>query len=259
VGVAALAAVMALGLASCGSSSSDGTKLTAYFPRTVSLYPSSGVRVLGLPAGKVTKVTVQGTRVRVEFRVSKSVPIPRDVEATIVPFSLIGERYIQLTPAWTTGQPRLADGAVIPMSRTHIPVEPDEALAAVKKFLDTLDPNATGKLIKNLAEDVKGSGASLNAALKGIAGLTGTLADKDDALVSIIDHFDAFTATLRTREGQLGKVMDGFAQTTSLLAQERGQIEALVDNLAGLSTTGLDLVSEHGARLDRDLTILTRV
>jgi phospholipid/cholesterol/gamma-HCH transport system substrate-binding protein len=138
-------------------------------------------------------------------------------------------------------------------------VEPDEALAAVKKFLDTLDPNATGRLIKNLADDLKGNGASLNDALKGVAGLTNTLADKDTELVSIIDHFDAFTATLRTRESQLGKVMDGFAQTTSLLAQERGQIESLVSNLADLSTTGLDLVSEHGARLDKDLTVLTRV
>jgi phospholipid/cholesterol/gamma-HCH transport system substrate-binding protein len=259
VALLAAAGLLAVSLTSCRASSGNSITLTAYFPRTVSLYPSSGVRVLGLPAGKVTKVTVDGERVKVDFRVSASVPVPRDAEATIVPFSLIGERYIQLTPAWKNGEARMADGAVIPMTRTHIPVEPDEALAAVKKFLDTLDPDATGRLIKNLADDVKGNGASLNTALKGVAGLTSTLADKDDELVSIIDHFDAFTSTLRTREAQLGKVMDGFAQTTSLLAQERSQIEALVSNLAGLSTTGFDLVSEHGTRLDRDITVLARV
>ena len=256
---AVAAALVATSLASCGGGSGEGTQVTAYFDRAISLYPSSGVRVLGLPAGKVTDVEVVGARVKVEMTIKESVPIPPDASATIVPLSLIGERYVQLTPAWTEGQPRAKDGMVIPLSRTDIPVEPDEALAAVKKFIDTLDPDATGALVQNLADDLDGNGAGLNRALEGLAGLTTTFADKDQQLVSIIDHFDAFTATLRTKESQLGRVMDGFARTTSLLAEERRQIESLVTGLAGLSTTGLDLVSEHGARLDRDITVLARV
>jgi virulence factor Mce-like protein len=212
-----------------------------------------------LPAGTVDKVTVEGRQVRVDMTIDKSVPVPADAHATLVPLSLIGERYVQLLPAWTNGQPRAQDGMVIPIERTDIPVEPDEALAAVKKLLDTLDPDATGRLVKNLADDLQGSGAGLNKALEGVAGLTTTLAEKDQQLLSIIDHFDAFTATLRTKETQLGKVMDGFARTTSLLAEERRQIESLVGGLAQLSTTGLDLVSRHGVRLERDITVLTRV
>ena len=254
------ASLAALSLTSCGGGGGGGgTEVTAWFDRAISLYPSSSVRVLGLPAGKVNKVTVVGTRVKVDMTIKESVPIPPDARATIVPLSLIGERYVQLTPAWTEGQPRAKDGMVIPLSRTDIPVEPDEALAAVKKFIDTLDPKATGNLVENLAEDLDGSGAGLNQALEGVAGLTTTFAEKDQQLVAIIDHFDNFTATLRTRESQLGRVMDGFAKTTSLLAEERRQIEALVSGLADLSGTGLDLVSEHGAKLDRDITVLARV
>lgn len=257
--VAVVVALTALSLASCGGDSGEGTHITAYFDRAVSLYPSSSVRVLGLPAGKVDKVTVQGTRVRVDLTVKESVPIPADAEATIVPLSLIGERYIQLTPAYKEGDRKAPDGMVIPLSRTNIPVEPDEALAAVKELLDDLDPEATGRLVQNLADDLEGNGANLNKALEGVAGLVDTFADKDEELVQIIDHFDSFTATLRTKEGQLGRVMDGFARTTSLLAEERRQIEALVGGLADLAGTGLDLVSEHGARLERDLVVLTRL
>ena len=255
----AVVAVMALSLTSCGGSSEGGTHITAWFDRAVSLYPSSSVRVLGLPAGKVDDVTVVGRRVRVEMTVKESVPVPADVEATIVPLSLIGERYIQLTPAWKVGDRRAPSEMVIPESRTHIPVEPDEALAAVKHLLDTLDPEATGRLVQNLADDLEGNGANLNKTLEGVAGLVSTFADKDQELVEIIDHFDAFTATLRTRETQLGRVMDGFARTTSLLAEERRQIEALVGGLADLSGVGLDLVSEHGGRLEHDIVVLTRV
>jgi phospholipid/cholesterol/gamma-HCH transport system substrate-binding protein len=257
--LAAVVAVLAVSLSSCSDGSGGGTHITAYFDRAVSLYPASSVRVLGLPAGKVDKVTVQGTRVRVDMTVKESVPIPADAEATIVPLSLIGERYIQLTPAYKNGDRKAPDDMVIPLERTNIPVEPDEALAAVKELLDDLDPEATGRLVQNLADDLKGNGANLNKALEGVAGLVGTFADKDEELVQIIDHFDSFTATLRTKEGQLGRVMDGFARTTSLLAEERRQIEALVGGLADLSQTGLDLVSEHGARLERDITIITRL
>lgn len=259
VGIGLTAALAAGTLASCSSGGGGGYTLSAVFPRTISLYPSSDVRVLGLPAGKVTSVRVEGTNVRVRMRLKKSVPVPADVRATIVPLSLIGERYVQLFPVWTDGVPRARNGDLIPIERTDIPVEPDEALAALKKFLDTLDPQATGNLITNLAGDLGGNGQRLNDALKGTSNLVATLADKDEQLVHLIDHFDRFTQTLRTRESQLGRTMELFATTTDLLAQERRTIESLVANLSSVSTNAYDLVSEHRVRLDRDLTILTRL
>ena len=46
-----------------------GTRtLTADFPRAVSLYEGSDVKILGIAVGKVTKVTPMGTKVRVEMQ-----------------------------------------------------------------------------------------------------------------------------------------------------------------------------------------------
>lgn len=252
-------AAVATALAGCTSGGGGGSyKLTAYFDKAISLYDQSSVRVLGLPAGKVTDVEVEGTQVRVEMSIDRDVPVPADVQATIVPLSLIGERYIQLFPAWVDGQSRAEDGAVIPRERTTIPVEPDEALAAVKEFLDALDPDATGRLIKNLAGDLEGNGQHLNDALRGLGTLTQTFADKDEEIGRIIDQFDDFTATLAVRDRQLARVMQGFAATTGVLAQERKEIESLVAGLAELSTDGLDLVTEHGGRLEGDIEVLAR-
>lgn len=250
-------AVLATLLGACARDD-DGYRVTAYFSRGVSLYAGSDVRVLGLPAGTIDRVSVDGTRVRVDMTVRQDVPIPADVQATLVPLSLIGERYVQLFPAWTEGQERAPAGAVIPLERTSVPVEPDEALAALKEFLDSLDPTATGRLVTNLADDLEGNGQALNDALGGIAELTESLADKDDELLRIIDHFDDFTATLVTREAQLGRVLDSFATTAAVLAEERRNIERLVKALGALSVDGLDLVAEHRVRLQDDLEILTR-
>ena len=252
-----LAAVLGLVALPACSATPDGIELTAYFDKAVSLYEKGDVKILGLSSGKVTEVEVVETRVRVKVRLNEGTKVPADVRATIVPLSLIGERYVQLFPAWTTGEPEAQDGAVIPLERTSIPVEPDEALAALKKFLDTLDPNATGRLVKNLAADLDGNGQRLNDALGQFAQLTATLADKDEQLGRLIENFDKFTATLRTRESQLGKVMDQFAVTTSLLADERETIAKLVKALAQTSSSGLDLISEHGGPLNQDVQTLT--
>lgn len=255
----AVTAVAALAACVPGGGGSSGYEMTAFFDKAVSLYEQSDVKILGLSAGKVNEVEVVGTKVRVRMTIDSDQPVPADVKATIVPLSLIGERYVQLFPAWTQGQPKAEPGAVIPVERTTVPTEPDEALAALKKFLDGLDPNATGRLVQNLADDLDGNGQALNDALRGLADLTGTLAAKDAELVGIIEHFDRFTTTLRTREQRLGQVMDQFATATKVLADERANIGKLVDALSRLSADGLDLVTEHGGRLDRDLTALTRL
>jgi phospholipid/cholesterol/gamma-HCH transport system substrate-binding protein len=261
--VTALVVLAGLALSSCsviggGGGGKDYT-LSAWFPKTIALFPASEVRVLGLPAGKVSKVTALGDRVRVEMKVKNSVPVPADVHATIVPLSLIGERYVQLFPVWTNGQPRAKSGDVIPQERTEVPVEPDEALAALKKFLDSLDPSATGRLVQNAADDLKGNGQTFNDTVANVSTLVGTLADKDQQLGDIIDNFDKFTVVLRTREVELGKVMDSFANLANLLAQERKAIESTVKNLGHVSTDAFDLLSLNRAGLDKDLTQLTRV
>jgi phospholipid/cholesterol/gamma-HCH transport system substrate-binding protein len=197
--------------------------------------------------------------VKVTMNISDDVPIPDDVQAAIVPLSLIGERYVQLFPAWTEGQARVADGHTLDLDDTIVPVEPDEALAALKDFLDSLDPDGLGNLVDNIAEDLAGNGDRLNSALGNLSDLVSTFADEDDELLSLVDNFDRFTQTLVTRESQLGQALDAFATAADVLASERGDIETLVAALARVSEEGLDLVAEHSTQLRRDIEIVTKV
>jgi virulence factor Mce-like protein len=237
----------------------DTYQVVAYFPRAVSVYPSSDVRVLGLEAGEVADVEVEEDRVKVTLSVKSSVPVPADVKAALVPRSLIGERYVQLYPAWRVGDPKADDGHVIELDETVVPVEPDEALAALKEFLDKLDPDGLGTLVGNLADGLEGNGATLGSALGELSDLVATFAEADEDLLSIVDSFDDFTATLTARESQLGDVMDSFATATDVLADERADLEALIGALARLSEDGLDLLAEHSTALRRDIEILTHV
>jgi virulence factor Mce-like protein len=256
----ALSLVVALSVGGLGACSRGGGSytVTAYFTSAISLYKESQVRALGLPAGHVRSVKVIGSKVRVVMSVPNDIPLPKNVEATIIPLSFIGERYVQFFPAWRQGLPKLEHGAVLDVDRTSVPVEPDETLAALKHLLDTIDPQATSKLVHNLAGALDGTGDDLNRALAGLGTITETLGAKSEQVAKIIDNFDRFTATLAGRDQTLGRVLDAFARTTDALAKERASIEALLASLGSLSANGLDLMTEHGARLDKDLTVLGR-
>ena len=58
--------------------------LTAHFPRTVSIYEGSDVRVLGVPVGTVDTVTPSGTDVVVTMSYDAETKIPADAEAVII-------------------------------------------------------------------------------------------------------------------------------------------------------------------------------
>ena len=251
----ALAALVAATVPACGLvGGGDTYQLTAFFDRAVSVFPSSDVRVLGLPAGSVADVEIDGDQVRVDMRIPADIKIPKDATAQIVPQSLIGERYIQISPAFRDGMTAAEDGDVL--EKTVIPVEPDEALAALKEFLDSLDPEGIGDLVTNLEEDLRGNGPALNSALGSLSQLVETFAENDDVLVRIVDSFDRLTATLATREQQLGEVMDAFAEASQVLADERQGIEDLIGGLADLSANGLALVGEHASALRTDIETL---
>ena len=69
--VATVVAMIASGCSLLGGG--GGTyQLVAYFPRAVSLYQSSNVRVLGLPSGTVDKIEVLGDRVKVTMSMASS-------------------------------------------------------------------------------------------------------------------------------------------------------------------------------------------
>ena len=78
-------------------------ELTAYFPRTVALYPGSEVRILGVRVGEVESVTPEGDRVKVTMNYERRYDVPADAKAVIISPAIVGDRFVQLTPAYTDG------------------------------------------------------------------------------------------------------------------------------------------------------------
>ncbi|MCI0346103.1 MAG: MCE family protein [Chloroflexi bacterium] len=247
------------GLSACADPGQGGYRLTAYFPRAVALYEQSRVKVMGVDVGTVRVVEVEPDRVRVEMSIDDDVPLPADVEASIVPLTLIGERNVVLHPPWHPGQPRAGDGDVIPESRTHVPVEPDEALQAITDLARAIDPDAVQRLVTGGAAALSGRGGDLNAALAELGSLAEMLASQDEALLDVAANVHTLAAALNSREAQLGRLLDDFAAATDVLASERDAIGAFLDALVRLTNEGNALLETYEVQLPTDVSRLAEV
>src|SRR3954469_18281017 len=95
-----VAAALVLMLAVVVWPSGDVKTATAYFSRTVHLYPGSDVVVLGVKVGSVSKVEPVGEQVRVTFQYQAKQKVPADVHAIIVEPTIVADRVLQLAPAY---------------------------------------------------------------------------------------------------------------------------------------------------------------
>jgi len=237
--------------------------LTAVFSKTIGLFPSSQVRVLGVSVGRVISVTPQGEDVKVLMRVEKTRKIPADARATIVPISLISDRYVQLFPPYEAG-PVMRTGAVIGTDRTFIPAELDDLLAQLKKLLDAVRSDtpegtaAIGQFINNLAAALKGTGADLSATLGGAGGLSGTVLARSADVDGIVVHLSALLSALSQRRADLIEVNAKLADALGAIAAEHTSLDGALANIDLMTGQLSSLVHDHKAALETDLKTLAK-
>ena len=212
-------------------------QVTAYFTETIGVYPGSTVRVLGVPVGTVTAVQPQGTQVKVTMTVDSGVTVPADAKAVVVAASVVSDRYVQLTPAYTGG-PQLADNAVIPVSRTAVPVEVDQIYTSINRLSQALGPNGLNKngalsgLVKTGAANLTGNGASLHTMITQFGALSKTLGNSSGNLFATITYLQRFTSMLKANDGQVRLAEQQLADVSGFLASDRQDLGAALHELS---------------------------
>jgi phospholipid/cholesterol/gamma-HCH transport system substrate-binding protein len=236
-GAVIVAAALVVGGVLVYHASHKGTQVTAYFSETIGVYPGSTVRVLGVPVGTVDSVQPQGTEVKVTMTVNSGVAVPADATAVVIEPSVVADRYVQLTPAYTSG-PQLTDNAVIPVSRTAVPVEVDQIYTSINRLTQALGPNALNKngalseLIKTGAANLNGNGANLHAMITQFGALSKTLGDNSGNLFATITYLQRFTSMLKANDGQVRLAEQQLASVFGFLAGDRQDLGAALHDLS---------------------------
>ena len=257
----------------------ESRTVTVDFPRTNSLYEGSEVKILGVAVGTVDSLEPRGDVVRATLSYPQDVALPQDVKAVIVSPSIVGDRFVQLAPAYSGGA-ELQDAAVLGPERTEVPVELDEVYGSLDDLAVALGPdgaNADGALsdlLDSSAEQLDGQGAQLNQTIRNFSQLSQTLSNNKDDLFGSVREVSQFVDLLNRNDASVRAFFDSTAQVSEVLEGEREDlaltIEALGDALVEVrrlvrdnreelrgNVQNLQVVAEVLAQHEQDIEELT--
>ena len=243
---------------------STGRTVTGYFTSAVGVFPDNEVLILGVPVGRITSVQPQGPVVKVVMRIDEAVAVPATASAVVVSPSLVAGRGIQLVPAYTTG-PTMADGAVIPLERTAVPLGVDDLARATNELATMLGPNGVNRngalsdLLDVGASNLRGNGQALHDTIGNLAQLSGTLAGSRKELFGTITQLQSFVSTLAANDAQARQFTAQLADVSNLLAGERGDLAATLKQLSLALGEVAAFVQDNRAVLTSNVDRLTEV
>jgi phospholipid/cholesterol/gamma-HCH transport system substrate-binding protein len=237
--------------------------LTAHFPRTISLYEGSDVRVLGVPVGTVETVTPSGTDVVVTMSYDPEVKVPSDATAVIVSPSIVGDRYVQLTPAFEGGEV-LADGATMEIDETAVPLELDQIYDNLDKLNVALGPTGANRngalsdLLEVTADNFGGEGEQFHQTIRDFADFSQTLSDNREEFFGSARALQGFISTLTENDQTVRDFNQSISDVSTVLEGEKEELAATLRTLSTALTQVSTFVRDNRAILGRNIRGLNR-
>ncbi|AJE85877.1 secreted protein [Streptomyces albus] len=265
IGTLVLALLAAGSLAGLGVLDRGGERhLTAYFTRSVGLYEGSDLRILGVRVGSVTGVHPEGRQVRVELAVDAGVKVPAGARAVIVAPSVVADRYVQLTPAWTKG-PQLKDGATLAAARNATPVEVDQLYESVTELSRVLGPEGANKdgalseLLDTGAANLDGNGEAIGDSLEQFGKAAKTLDGSSKDLFATLTQLQRLTTLLKKKDGGVRRAQESLGDVTRFLGDNRNDLSGALRELGKALGKVKTFIDDHRGELKKNVDRLVPV
>lgn len=247
-------AIVIAGIVDLAVSTPSETTITALFATAPGLYPGNQVKILGMPVGEVTKITPGPTYVTVQMEVPSSTPVPADAQALIMAPQVVNDRYVQLNPAYSGG-PKMQSGAVIPVSKTAVPISVDgiiDSLDALSKALGPNGANAHGALsalVASAAHSFGPNGAALHSTLDSLGSALQALSSKSPELTALFDNLGNLSKVASQYTGTYQAFANDLAVVSTELASDDADIGSALSNLQQVLGTLAEFIRTNGAAL----------
>ncbi|MCU1694005.1 MAG: virulence factor Mce family protein [Mycobacterium sp.] len=234
--VLVLALVGGIVVAARSLSKMDRTHIVAYFDNSNGLFRGDEVRILGVPVGAIDAIEPESNRVKISFWVDNAIKVPAEARGAILSPQLVTARALQLTPAYAGG-PVMRNGAVIPQTRTAVPLEWDDLRAQLDKLTAALQPtqpggvSTLGAFINTAAENLRGQGANIRDTIIKMSQAFSILGDHSNDIFSTIKNLSVVVAALHDSSALLRELNGNLASVTALLANDPDEVGHAISDL----------------------------
>jgi phospholipid/cholesterol/gamma-HCH transport system substrate-binding protein len=237
-----------------------GSTYHANFADAAGLKTGDDIRISGVKVGTVTSVELDGAQVLVGMRVDSDLRIGADSRADIKIKTLLGQKYVSLTPE---GTGTLAEA--IPLARTTTPLDVTAAFQGLGERAGDIDTAQLAHAFDTIAETFKDTPDYVHESLRGLRRLSTSVASRDDALQALLDRANGVTQTLAARDTQVAQLINDSNLVLQTVYEQRAVIHRLLVDTTRVSRQLAGLVQDNRAiigpalrNLEKTLTILER-
>lgn len=235
------------------------------FAQAAQIHSGDAVTIAGIKVGAVERVRLAGDHVVVGFTVNRGIPLGADTRAAIKLTTILGSRYLELSPAGSGG---LAD-RTITLAHTQVPYDLQKTLAGATRTLGPVDADRFVDSLTMLNANLDGVAEELPQALHNLQAMADIIADRRDQLGTLLTNTETLTTMLRNQRANLGAlVLQGrdvlreiatrraavqqlFASATALVERTHGilQDEAAVNQMIRDFGEFMKMTADHDALL----------
>jgi phospholipid/cholesterol/gamma-HCH transport system substrate-binding protein len=250
---AALAAVVTVGALSIqGSLLRGGYELVTEFSDAAGLRPGDDIFVAGVRAGTVKSIDIVDDHVEIRLSVYGH-ELPAETRAQIVVRTLTGNRGLELVAEGDFDE-LLADGDLIPMERTDLPVDAPEFGDVSEELLRKADSAALNELLVSLTDVTRGQREEIARLIEGGNRVTAVVNRQEEDLRSLLSSLAEVASVLNSSGDEIIAVIDEFSATLATLREHRAELQRFFEQTNTTAATAADLVGRERAELDRILS-----
>lgn len=231
-----------------------GHTFQAYFAEIAGLRSDAEVHVAGLDVGNVSEVHLEGDRVLVTFSVDKSIPIGDRSEAAIKTQTLLGNKFLEVTPRGNGRQ-----SGPIPLERTTAPYQLTDAIGEVTAAISGLNTGQLSDSLQTLATTFADTPPEVQPALQGVARLSQSLDARDAQLRTLIENANKATTVLASRTDKIVRLVHDTNSLLSELLTQSHALDQISSDISALSAQLSTFVADNRDRFKPALDKLNGV
>ncbi|KQY64140.1 MULTISPECIES: MCE family protein [unclassified Nocardioides] len=204
-----------------------GDSFQAEFKDASGLRKGNMVQVGGIRAGRVQDIELKGDKVLVTFEVDHGVEFGRESRASVQVLNLLGEKYLELTPA---GPGQLDTDDVIPVSRTKAAYDIVGVLGDLTDTTARIDIPQLKQALNTVGSTIESSGPELQAAFTGISRLSQSVAGRDAELQTLLEGSASVSEILDDRRNDVVKLVKNADLVFKELRSRKAAVHRLLVN-----------------------------
>jgi phospholipid/cholesterol/gamma-HCH transport system substrate-binding protein len=254
-----LALLVLLSVATYNKAFDGHVTVAVQTPRTgMQLNVGGDVRMNGAIVGRVSAIeaTDDGARVEVQLDGDDAEEIPVTTTARILPTTLFGQKYVELSSSADPGEGHVEDGDVLRSARGDDPAELTRVLDRLEMVLSSVQPQRLSAVLQAAAYGLDGQGTALGELIEAGGSYLSRLNALAPLLVQDLVLLEAVTRQYARDLPLLLAVVDD-ATTTAGTLTEGTRWQTFLSEVTRAATAGEQLLTANRRQL-REAAALSR-